>query len=210
MRGNLTDNRTPADIAVQKLQREARVWASLKAPNIVPLLGTALDMTKGGVPSLVSPFYQNGNLKSYMKSNRSRLSPLKMLDMVDLLGFHHIILVSHYTLGLSICKRAPIFAQLQSSPWGSEACKYFSAFPCNDLEHLSYFQDNILVDDKGEVVIADFGLSCILETAGFTTRNFYGSIRYTAPELLLDSGQPIRKTQEADVWAFAITSTEVL
>lgn len=71
-----------------------------------------------------------------------------------------------------------------------------------------------MISDGGEVVISDFGLSRILDAAGFTTKNFYGSVRYTAPELLgfggpSGSSQPIRTTMDADIWAFAITSTEV-
>jgi len=71
-----------------------------------------------------------------------------------------------------------------------------------------------MISDGGEVVISDFGLSRILDAAGFTTKNFYGSVRYTAPELLgfagpSGSSQPIRTTVDADIWAFAITSTEV-
>lgn len=62
--------------------REASLWADLDDPNVVPLLGMVYDMVPRGVPSLVSPYYQNRNLKEYMKRNRTQLSYSQMLDMV--------------------------------------------------------------------------------------------------------------------------------
>ncbi|KIM59265.1 hypothetical protein SCLCIDRAFT_1217818 [Scleroderma citrinum Foug A] len=162
----------------QKLMREASLWADLDDPNVVPLLGMVYDMVPRGVPSLVSPYYQNRNLKDYMKRNRTQLSYSQMLDMTY-----------QFASGLEYLHKS-------------------------NIVHGDLKPDNIMISDGGEVVISDFGLSRILDAAGFTTKNFYGSVRYTAPELLgfggpSGSSQPIRTTMDADIWAFAITSTEV-
>ncbi|KAL4079150.1 kinase-like domain-containing protein [Scleroderma citrinum] len=179
VRYNLTDSLALADIAPQKLKREAHVWASLKDPNIVPLLGiVVLDVTPTNVPSLVSPYYKNGNLKSYMKQHRTGLSSSDMLNMTY-----------QFASGLDYLHRS-------------------------NVVHGDLKPDNLLINDRREVVISDFGLSRVLETTGFTTKNFYGAVRYTAPEILdytspSGSSKYIPKTLYADIWAFAITSTEV-
>ncbi|KAL4064259.1 kinase-like domain-containing protein [Scleroderma yunnanense] len=184
-----------AEELCRKLKREARLWASLKDPNIVPLLGVVFDMTPSNVPSLVSPYYKNGNLKSYMNQHRTELSSLEMLKMTyqfaSGLAYLHKVGVVHGDL----------------KPVGSLDL-------CNDSDLPPCSQDNVMIGDNREVVVSDFGLSLALETAGFTTKNFYGSVRYTAPELLgfagvSGSGQFVPKTANGDIWAFAITSTEV-
>ncbi|KAH8118250.1 kinase-like domain-containing protein, partial [Phellopilus nigrolimitatus] len=79
---------------------------------------------------------------------------------------------------------------------------------------------NILVDDFGKPLLADFGTSRIFGTKGFTTQNIMGTCRWMAVELLLatsgpDSGaslsdSPMRTTKASDIWAFAMTVLEVM
>jgi len=70
---------------------------------------------------------------------------------------------------------------------------------------------NILINDSGQAVLTDFGLSIVLEMSGFTTKNTPGTLRYMAPELLAEqtAAGAIRPTPATDVWAFAITATEI-
>lgn len=71
-------------------------------------------------------------------------------------------------------------------------------------------QGNILINDGGQAVLTDFGLSIVLEMSGFTTKNTPGTLRYMAPELLAEqTTSAIRPTIATDVWAFGITATEV-
>ncbi|KAH7909351.1 kinase-like domain-containing protein [Hygrophoropsis aurantiaca] len=71
---------------------------------------------------------------------------------------------------------------------------------------------NILINDRGKACITDFGLSRILETAGFTTKNLKGTTRYIALELITHDSHDIapRLTIETDVWAFGMTGLEIL
>lgn len=160
--------------ASYKLRREARVWATLLHPNIAPLLGIASDLSKYGGPSLVSPWYPNGNLKQHMLLNHSHLSFRQRLEML-------------YQLGNGL--------------------QYLHT---SNVVHGDLKPGNVLIGDSGEVVITDFGLSRILEVAGFTTNNIHGTVRYFAPELcIIHSDRPSRTTKEADVWALAVTATEM-
>jgi len=59
----------------EKLLREARLWTTLNHDNVVPFLGimTTTDVSRHPAPAIVSPYYKNGSLKSYVTSNNLTL-----------------------------------------------------------------------------------------------------------------------------------------
>jgi len=70
---------------------------------------------------------------------------------------------------------------------------------------------NILVDEKLQARITDFGLSRILIVSGLTTTTQAGTWRYMAYELLVDEAEPVQRTNATtDVWAFGMTVVEML
>lgn len=61
-------------------------------------------------------------------------------------------------------------------------------------------------------MLTDFGLSKILNTSGFTTKNIGGTCRWMAPELMQysqDDDAEFGPTKATDVWAFGMTVLEV-
>lgn len=75
-------------------------------------------------------------------------------------------------------------------------------------------QVNVLISDDGAACLSDFGLSRILQTSGFTTKNVAGTYRWMALELLdpvvRDDGESdCLATTASDVWALAMTILEV-
>jgi len=52
------------------LSRELRVWSRVDHPNITPLCGFSSDFHRDSIPCLVSPYYINGNITSYLKVHR--------------------------------------------------------------------------------------------------------------------------------------------
>ncbi|EJD06807.1 kinase-like protein [Fomitiporia mediterranea MF3/22] len=71
---------------------------------------------------------------------------------------------------------------------------------------------NILISDNHQALLADFGLSRICETKGFTTQTINGSCRWMATELVRASAEdrPVRTTTASDIWSFGMTILEVL
>lgn len=66
-----------ADARVRLLQRwkqETRAWNGLDHPNIVPLIGWTVEPS----PSLISPWYKEGNLKRNL-TNRSEFERIRLL-----------------------------------------------------------------------------------------------------------------------------------
>ncbi|KAF9222664.1 kinase-like protein [Gyrodon lividus] len=62
-------NTEDLDAQKKKLQRELRVWAKLRHNNVVQLLGVVSGF--GLLPSMVSPWFNNGSLSSYLASHKT-------------------------------------------------------------------------------------------------------------------------------------------
>ncbi|KAF8840481.1 kinase-like protein [Paxillus ammoniavirescens] len=63
----------------KKLNRELKVWAKLRHENIVPLLGVVSGFSV--LPSMVSPWFSNGSLSSYLSKH----------EAMDLCGRQHLL-----------------------------------------------------------------------------------------------------------------------
>ena len=74
-------------------------------------------------------------------------------------------------------------------------------------------QANVLIDEAGCPVLADYGLTFIIDTSSFTSARTVGLSRWTAPELMElppegQEGSPPYSTA-SDIFAFAMTVIEV-
>jgi len=73
----------------------------------------------------------------------------------------------------------------------------------NDVIHGDLKVDNILISDREEAQITDFGLAQILDVTGFTTL-IERNARFTAPELLSLVDDSSRPTRQSDVFSLGI------
>ncbi len=80
----------------------------------------------------------------------------------------------------------------------------------NNKMHRDIKAANILIDKKGVVVIADFGVATMLETHHERHQTFVGTLCWMAPEMLeqLYISQP-NYNYKVDVWSFGITAIEL-
>jgi len=65
--------------------------------------------------------------------------------------------------------------------------------------------ENILLDEKGNACLADFGISKILDIHE-TTKSFVGTPEYVAPEIILQKGH----NKTVDIWCFGILLYEMV
>lgn len=77
---------------------------------------------------------------------------------------------------------------------------------------LTYFKLNVLISDKPDAVLCDFGLALFIEDSGApsgltTSKGIKVSPRYMSPELLDE--EEAKHTLESDIWAWACTIFEV-
>ena len=61
---------------------EIFVMKNFSHPNIVGLLGVCLD-SEDGFPYIVMPFMSNGNLKEFLKRNRTHLTDISTMPRVS-------------------------------------------------------------------------------------------------------------------------------
>lgn len=65
--------------------------------------------------------------------------------------------------------------------------------------------ENILLDEKGNIALADFGISKILDKNNIT-KSFVGTPEYVAPEIIQQKGH----NKSVDVWCFGILLYEMI
>lgn len=177
--------------AYQKLLREMTVWSATSHQNITPFFGVSFDFDRPGTPCLVCPYYHHGNITNYVKKQPN----VNRLSLVSYLSVNYWILSS-------------------TLPQLAQAALALSHLHSLSIIHGDIKGANILIDDNGQVKVADFGLSRILKTSGFTTKTASGTLRWMALELYETSEgeeeeSAPRVTMEADVWALAMTIVEV-
>ena len=61
--------------------REVKIWAFLKHPNVLPLLGTVTGF--GLVISMISPWMEEGDLTQYLRKNEGLLQRTDRVDIVS-------------------------------------------------------------------------------------------------------------------------------
>ena len=67
----------------KRIKKEAELWNTLKHENITPIIGFAhCESEFRGVPLIMCKFFEEGDLKWYMKNHPNKLDVLTKLSLV--------------------------------------------------------------------------------------------------------------------------------
>lgn len=62
-----------------------------------------------------------------------------------------------------------------------------------------------MLNDQGDAILADFGVSSLFKNDDDAMRGTVGSMRYFSPEIVKTGGPKIVSGRASDVWALAVT-----
>ncbi|KJA16612.1 hypothetical protein HYPSUDRAFT_47229 [Hypholoma sublateritium FD-334 SS-4] len=158
----------------KRLRREIRIWACLKHPNVIPLLGTVTDFGRGvlsmGVLSMVCPWMGEGDLAGYLVRKGDHLTQRNRLqicqDIANGLEYIHSRQVVHRDLTTAniLIDSNPVIAKLSD-----------------------FGLSNVIAE---------------LQSSSFMTSKITGSARWAAPELFSPDGSiPLEPNFTTDVYS---------
>jgi len=171
---------------IRRLYREGRIWTQLRHENVLPFYGL---MEREGRTYLVSPWMQRGDLYCFLLGQKRYLAlpPSQQVEHPDhrlYLGFNEFDMIYGIAQGLA----------------------YLHAHPENII-HGDIKSQNILLDEKVQPLICDFGLTKDKQDASTSlVAKGLGTRRWQAPELLMNNP----KTKASDMYAFGMTMVEIL
>jgi serine/threonine protein kinase/formylglycine-generating enzyme required for sulfatase activity len=182
--------------AIEVMQREARMLARVKHPNIVEVLD--FGTTREGVQYLVMELVDGSSLAEILERNRLRaVAELGARDLLPSGGR-----VSASTLADSYAEAA---VRLTIALADALAKSHRSGIVHRDVK-----PSNILVDQHGTPHLADFGIARDLQQATLSGPGRQpGSLVYMAPEQIhADRNAPI--AAGTDVYSLGVTLHEIL
>ncbi|XP_005078086.1 sperm motility kinase X-like [Mesocricetus auratus] len=151
---------------------------------------------------------QNGTNDDF--SIQTELDILKTLDHPYIIKLFHIINTKEYTyMVLEHAAGGDLVSHIErvGSLQEEQAQHIFAQLVCavhycheNDIAHRDIKLDNMLLDDKGNIKLCDFGLATRV-TPGQGTKGFCGTLEYCAPELFSDEEYD---AMAADIWSMGV------
>ncbi|XP_027173346.1 CBL-interacting serine/threonine-protein kinase 21 isoform X1 [Coffea eugenioides] len=156
-------------------------------------------------------------LKNNLMQQVSReIRTMKLLHHPNIVRIYEVLgtktkiyIVMEYVSGGQLSDKLSYLKKLSER----EARKYFQQLidavdhcHCRGVYHRDLKPENLLLDNKGNVKVSDFGLSALKQKPGSLLSTACGSPSYVAPELLTDNGYD---GAAADVWSCGVILFEL-
>ncbi|WP_165228568.1 WD40 repeat domain-containing serine/threonine protein kinase [Aquisphaera insulae] len=179
--------------SLRRFQVESQAAASLDHPHIVPVYATG---AAGGIPYYAMRFIDGRDLARVLRSLR-RDDPDETLAGAR----RRSSPAPRSTLGPSHAREAARLAK--------QAAEALDHAHAADILHRDVKPSNLLVDDAGQLWVADFGLARIKGGLDLThTGDAPGTPRYMSPEQALGRREPL--DGRADIYSLGATLYEML
>lgn len=102
-------------------------------------------------------------------------------------------------------KKLTKFPENVAKFYGAQILCGLSYLHKNNIMYRDMKPENILLDEDGNVALADFGISKIIEQTDLT-KSFVGTPEYVAPEIILQKGH----NKGVDIWCYGILLYEMI
>ena len=206
-----------------RFRREARAAARLRHPNIVPVFGVG---QAEGQHYYVMDYIRGLSLQEWLQSTNgdARLKPTRGQSMTNVSSVPSQ--TSFETAPIKVDATVPAIEGtdpnsllLQTIPDDRDSAEYFRwvakliATVCDALEyahqqgvlHRDIKPANLLLDQKGSVWVADFGLAKLIEQDATVTGDLVGTPQYMSPESFEN-----RYDEASETYCVALTLYELL
>ena len=178
----------------------------------------------------VKKVHHADNIKAFILEVQN-LAQIRHVNLVELIGYSHTksndkIIVLEYMSGGNLYDRLrsseslPFQQRLHIAINAAEAINYLHKFTRSGIVHRDIKSTNILIDEKGDAKVSDFGLSRALlsdivdtqqdQTDNLRVTHIAGTFGYMDPEWFTGDqiGIPVASTR-SDVYAFGVVLLEL-
>lgn len=142
------------------------------------------------------------NLKNEKKILQQINHPLVIRKKYCFVSTSHIFFIMEFNQGGELQRHLKWFSKFPEPTVKFLAIQILSKFSYlhkNNIKYGDIKPENILLDAKGNLALADLGISKIMEEKDMS-KSLVGILEYVAPEIILQKGH----SKSEDVWCFGI------
>ncbi|XP_011407098.1 PREDICTED: tyrosine-protein kinase receptor UFO-like [Amphimedon queenslandica] len=170
--------------SMKELIEESLVMKDLQHPNVMGLIGICLDA--GPSPLIVLPYMEGGSLLKYLIKNRENLMACTSTDDDEINQLRSQL--------LSVCLQI------------GKGMQYLAG---KGLIHRDLAARNCMIDEHGNIKVADFGLSKDVSGNVYFRQGMSSGVKLPIKWMAIESIEDGIFTEKTDIWSFGITVWEV-
>ena len=195
---------------LQRFKNEALAAAQLRHENIVPVYAVGCER---GVHFYAMQFIEGRSLASLvedLRRQRQDKETRRQGDKETRRGAETPVASSSLLVSLSPCLLVSASGFFRTvAKWGVQAASALEYAHQLGVVHRDIKPANLLLDERGQLWVADFGLAQVAGDVGLTqTGELLGTLRYASPEQAL--GRPGVVDHRSDVYSLGATLYELL